>query len=135
MPDVEDAGREMLAVDQDVENKCIVADEAARQSIVAADKSREVARLVTVAVEKTKEAAGLVMEAAEKADMAAQLLCKARERYGCVARVFDRAEEEVNHSLQNLKSSMGGTLQATGASMKWHKRQGRERERIILCQP
>ena len=64
--------------------------------MVGSDKSRETARLVT--------------EAAENTDVAVPQLCKAREWPACVARGFGRAEEEVNHSLQELKTSMEATV-------------------------
>ena len=52
---IDDAGREMLAVNQDVEDKCVVVDEAAPQFLTAADEQ--------------KEATGLVTEAAERSDI------------------------------------------------------------------
>ena len=50
----------------------------------------------------SKEAAGSVTEAAERSDM-----------HGGVARAFARAQEGINHSLQELKISMEATVQAT----------------------
>ena len=52
-------------MDQEVEDKCIIVDEAARQSLAAADNSKEAARWATGA---PREATRLVTQEAKESD-------------------------------------------------------------------
>ena len=66
-PKFEEASKEMLAEDKDVEEKCYMTDEVAKLGTVAAEKTEVAAKPGVEAADSFMEAVKLSMEAAEKA--------------------------------------------------------------------